>query len=391
MAPEQARGQAVDARTDLFAPGAVLYEMLSGRRAFRRDTSAETMAAILREDPPEFGASRADVPLSLDRIVRHCLEKNPTERFQNARDVTFALEALSDSRSAPTSGQALSTTADPGPRRRRRQAIVGVAVAGLSVLMFWAGQTWMGWRHPNVQPTSRRLTFDQGFVFAARFAAAGQRIVYSANWNDRPSEIFETSVDSPASRPLHLERADLLALSRTGQLAILQNPAIGSNLYDRTGTLARGISLNGGVPKEESRGVRFAGRWTMTALGIPPTAASEALILGMRLIPSLGLLGVPMNFIVLSRLLAMVNTVRTGDPFVAQNAARLQAIAYAVLGQQLLQLTIGAIARSASTPAHPLRISEFSTGGWLARVLLFVLARVFAEGTLMRDELAGTV
>ena len=138
-------------------------------------------------------------------------------------------------------------------------------------------------------------------------------------------------------------------------------------------------------------GMFVADRWTMTALGIPPTAASEALILGMRLIPALGLVGVPMNFIVLSRLLAMVNTVRTGDPFVAKNAARLQAIAFAVLGQQLLQLTISAIARSVSTPAHPLRISEFSTGGWLAVVLLFVLARVFAEGTHMRDELAGTV
>jgi hypothetical protein len=138
-------------------------------------------------------------------------------------------------------------------------------------------------------------------------------------------------------------------------------------------------------------GMFVAARWTTTALGFPPEAQSEALILGMRLIPALGLVGVPMNFIVLSRLLAMVNTVRTGDPFVAQNAARLQAIAYAVLGQQLLQLVIGTIARSISTPAHPLRISAFSTGGWLAVVLLFVLARVFAEGTHMRDELEGTV
>ncbi len=138
-------------------------------------------------------------------------------------------------------------------------------------------------------------------------------------------------------------------------------------------------------------GMFVATRWTMTALGIPPEAQSESLTLGMRLIPAFGLVGVPMNFIVLSRLLAMVNTVRTGDPFVAQNAARLQAIAYAVLGQQLLQLVIGTIARSVSTSEHPLRLSAFSTGGWLAVVLLFVLARVFAEGTHMRDELEGTV
>jgi hypothetical protein len=138
-------------------------------------------------------------------------------------------------------------------------------------------------------------------------------------------------------------------------------------------------------------GMFGATRWTLTALGIPPEAQSEALILGMRLIPALGLVGVPMNFIVLSRLLAIVKTVRTGDPFVAQNAVRLQAIAYAVLGQQLLQLVIGTIARSVSTAAHPLHISAFSTGGWLAVILLFVLARVFAEGTHMRDELEGTV
>jgi hypothetical protein len=127
--------------------------------------------------------------------------------------------------------------------------------------------------------------------------------------------------------------------------------------------------------------------WQMIALGIPSAAVSDPLIWGMRLVPALGLVGVPLNFIVLSRLLAIVRTVRTGDPFVAENAARLQAIAYAVLGQQLLQFIIGTIARSVT----PLRISPFSTAGWLAVVLLFVLARVFAEGTRMRDELEGTV
>jgi hypothetical protein len=134
-----------------------------------------------------------------------------------------------------------------------------------------------------------------------------------------------------------------------------------------------------------------AEHWTMTALGFGSLVDSSPLIQGMRLIPALGLVGVPLNFLVLSRLLAMVNTVRAGDPFVAQNAARLQTIAWAVLGQQLLQLVIGTIARNISTPAHPLHISAFSTSGWLAVVLLFVLARVFAEGALMRDDLEGTV
>ena len=97
MAPEQVRGQAVDARADLFAFGAVLYEMVSGKRTFHRDTAADSMTAILTQDPPELVASRPDLSPALDRIIRHCLEKNANERFQSARDVAFALEALSGS------------------------------------------------------------------------------------------------------------------------------------------------------------------------------------------------------------------------------------------------------------------------------------------------------
>jgi len=138
-------------------------------------------------------------------------------------------------------------------------------------------------------------------------------------------------------------------------------------------------------------GMFVAGRWMMTALGFHASAEFEPVILGMRAIAVLGLVGVPLNFIVFSRLLAMVHTVRGRDPFVAKNAVRLQTIAWAVLGQQLLQLAVGTIARSVSTPAHPLHISAFSMGGWLAVILLFVLARVFAEGSRMRDELEGTV
>ncbi len=138
-------------------------------------------------------------------------------------------------------------------------------------------------------------------------------------------------------------------------------------------------------------GMFTAERWLMTALGVSPSADSGPLVHGMRWIAVLGLAGVPLNFIVFSRLLAMVNTVSAGDPFVAQNAARLQAISWAVLGQQLLQLMISTIARIVWTPAHPLHVGAFSLGGWLAVVLLFVLARVFAEGTRMRDDLERTV
>ena len=138
-------------------------------------------------------------------------------------------------------------------------------------------------------------------------------------------------------------------------------------------------------------GMFTAERWTMTAIGIPVAAqAGPLMIPGLRMIPALGLVGVPLSWIVLTRLLAIVNTVRAGDPFVAENAARLQAIAWAVLGQQLLQLVVGRIGSAVSTPS-PLHISAFSPSGWLAVVMLFVLARVFGEGSRMRDELEGTV
>jgi hypothetical protein len=139
-------------------------------------------------------------------------------------------------------------------------------------------------------------------------------------------------------------------------------------------------------------GLFAAGSWTMTALGVSPSAQSVALITGLRAIALLGLVAVPLNLAMLRRLVAMVETVRAGNPFVALNAYRLHAIAWFLLGQQLLSLAIGLIGKAVSTPAHPLHVGGgFSPGGWLAVMLTFVLARVFAEGTVMRQDLEGTV
>jgi hypothetical protein len=139
-------------------------------------------------------------------------------------------------------------------------------------------------------------------------------------------------------------------------------------------------------------GLLGAAQWTMTALGIPPAALTPSLLMGMRAITGLGLLAVPLNLFMLTRMRAIAQTVRAGDPFVAANAYRLQAIAWFLLGQQLLSLAIGLIGKSISTPAHPIHLDAgLSPGGWLAVVMTFVLARVFAEGTLMREDLEGTV
>ena len=132
--------------------------------------------------------------------------------------------------------------------------------------------------------------------------------------------------------------------------------------------------------------------WIMTALGVPPSPETDRLIMGMHAIAVIGLAAIPLHYAVLKRLLAILETVRAGDPFVAANASRLQAIAWALLALQLLSLVIGAIVRTVSTPAHPLDIEAgFSINGWLAVLLTFLLARVFAEGTLMREDLDGTV
>ena len=133
-------------------------------------------------------------------------------------------------------------------------------------------------------------------------------------------------------------------------------------------------------------------QWIMSAFKLSPSPEAERLVMGLRAIAVLGLAAIPLNYVVLKRLLAIVETVRAGDPFVAANAYRLQAIAWVLLALQLLSLVIGAIAKTVSTPAHPLDIDAgFSINGWLAVLLTFLLARVFAEGTLMREDLEGTV
>jgi hypothetical protein len=133
-------------------------------------------------------------------------------------------------------------------------------------------------------------------------------------------------------------------------------------------------------------------RWIMSALDLSPSPEADHVVLGLRAIAVIGLVTIPLNDVVLRRLRAIVETVRAGDPFVAANASRLQAIAWVLLALQLLSLVVGAIVKAVSSPAHPLNIQAgFSISGWLAVLLTFLLARVFAEGTLMREDLEGTV
>ena len=246
MSPEQVRGTKVDHRTDIFALGAVLFEMLIGRRAFHRETPAETMTAILREDVPELSSIDRQIPVPLDRIVRRCLEKNLDERLQAARDVAIALEAVSGS---DVSGL-LGAAAAPATRRGswRRLALAGallLAGVGLGTLM-------PAMRAPasvsNDLPRFSQLTFRRGAIRNARFAPDGQTVVYSALWDSEPYRIYPVRLERPRADSPPIAEAGLLAVSRTGDMAI----ATGShreNLFIDRGTLAE-IPLSGGAPRE---------------------------------------------------------------------------------------------------------------------------------------------
>ena len=133
-------------------------------------------------------------------------------------------------------------------------------------------------------------------------------------------------------------------------------------------------------------------QWIMSAFDLTPSPDTSRLIWGLRAVAALGLVTIPLNHMILKRMVAMIETVRTGDPFVAANAYRLQAIAWIMAVLQVLSLVIAAIGKAVSTPAHPVNLDAgFSVGGWLAVLFAFILSRVFAEGTLMRADLDGTI
>jgi Tol biopolymer transport system component len=253
MAPEQVRGQSADRRSDIFSFGAILYEMLSGQRAFRGDTAADTITAILTREPPDISQTNHDVHPGLDRIIRHCLEKNPEERFESARDLAFDLEALS----GISTPRAISGAAVP-PAAPRRRWMVPVATGLLGVALGVAGGLFAGKRmYERATPSFRQLTFRNGLIQAARFGPDGQSIYYSASWEGKPLDLYVTRLDSPESRTFGLPNAGVLSVSSSGEMAVaLDSRAQGG--FTRVGTLARLGITGGGAPREISHEVQFA-------------------------------------------------------------------------------------------------------------------------------------
>jgi eukaryotic-like serine/threonine-protein kinase len=253
MSPEQVRGEAVDARTDMFAFGAVLFEMLSGKRAFQRDTPPETMTAILREDVPEITDIQPPIPPALDRIVRRCLEKSPDHRFQSAKDLAFALESLSQiSSSSNTGAQAAVQASKSGGRHKLILAAAAIVVAAASFGVGW----WIGRAGGAAPPPEyRQITFRTGSVGNARIAPDGS-IVYSAAWQGAPQQLYISRVGDNGSSELGLKNAELLSISKNGELAVRLNSVVNSG-YARYGTLAR-LPLSGGSPREVLENVQDA-------------------------------------------------------------------------------------------------------------------------------------
>ena len=239
MSPEQVRGVALDPRSDIFSFGAILYEMLSGKRAFHGDTAADTMSAILKEDPPDLNETNRNVSPALERVVQHCLEKNPEQRFHSARDVAFDLETLSNQSGT---GSRLRAVTD------QRRSYWKQAAGALIILLALAGTYYAARNNaPVLTPHFHQLTFQRGTIYGAKFAPDGQSIVYSAAWNGAPKEqVYTTRTDALMSRPIDLTDSEVLSISSKGEMALRQKS---DNSLVPRGMLSV-VPLTGGAPRE---------------------------------------------------------------------------------------------------------------------------------------------
>ena len=221
MSPEQVRGAAVDHRSDIFSFGIVLYEMISGVQPFRRDSSVETMNAIIHDDAPPL--KEEAIPPVLTRLLDHALEKNPARRFESAKDVAFALDAIS------SSGEMSAVRTKSKVRKSKSERPKEVSYS--------------------------RITFRRGFIMSGRFSPDGS-VIYGAAWEDKPLEIFSSHPASPESRSLGLPSADVLAVSRGGELALSLGRRYVAG-YITSGILAR-MPLGGVAPRPVCEDVQDA-------------------------------------------------------------------------------------------------------------------------------------
>jgi serine/threonine protein kinase len=222
MAPEQVRGESADHRADIFALGCVIFEMITGKQPFHRDSAVESMAAIVRDDLPAFPAEVTSRMPALVTLVQRCVEKQPGERFESARDLAYMLEALEES----------GSTGVPDA------AGTGASASDVSY---------------------QRVTFRRGAIWAARFTPDGHSVVYSASWEGKPLEMFWAHIGNPEARSLGFPHADMLSISPSNEIAMLLRSQFVTS-FDRRGTLAR-VPPMGGAARELLHDVHCAD-WT---------------------------------------------------------------------------------------------------------------------------------
>ncbi|MDE3245829.1 MAG: serine/threonine-protein kinase, partial [Acidobacteriota bacterium] len=243
MSPEQARGETADARSDIFSFGCLLYEMLSGNRAFQGATAVDVLHGILHADVELEGT---DLTPGLRRILQHCLDKHPDRRFQGAQDLAFALESSTSTTRDPAVSTSQSMLRSAERRPWLREFVIGAVV----LLTGLGGGTW--WTTHALQkplPTFQRITFRRGNVLHARFTPDGQNVVYAAAWDGRPSEIFLMRADGSGSRPLGLVGATIQSVNDKGDLLVILKPGALAATTAGAGTLAQ-ATLDGGAPRE---------------------------------------------------------------------------------------------------------------------------------------------
>ena len=236
MSPEQLEGRKVDARTDLFALGAVLYKMVTGRRPFAGESRARVSATILTSDPTPMSLLQPVTPLTLERVVSRCLAKDPDDRWQTARDLGCELKWIAEEEAHP---------AKLLRKPKSRAMLVGV-LSGVGLVAATLMTAWILRAPDESQPSYQRLTFGRGVISSARFAPDGETVIFSAAWDARPYETFLARLGSTESRSLGLANGRILSVSPAGEMAVLLGT---QSFFGGIGTLAR-ASLAGGLPRE---------------------------------------------------------------------------------------------------------------------------------------------
>ena len=264
MSPEQARGEELDGRTDLFSLGATLYETTTGKQAFDGNTSAVIFESILNRNPPPANQLNPDLPPQFERILDRSLEKDRDLRYQSAAEMRAEMKILKRTLDSQRTAAAHAAPVSQQRKRSRRCAPASRSYKTQRAEVFGRmpsrrphQRCWLGWplaglcmrrKAGRSQPIYHQLSFRRGTVRSARFTPNGQSVVYGAAWEGKPTEMFITSPDSPQSRSLERHGDELMSISSTGDIALLTNVSV-TGTYTQVGTLAR-MPINGGDPRD---------------------------------------------------------------------------------------------------------------------------------------------